>query len=370
MSKNLISALPPLYSRWMDEVLSGRIPEETDATCDHCAMCSTHGKPHPVSELFYNPETKCCTYIPTLPNFLVGRILSDDDESFAKGRMTVEARLRAGLAVTPLGLGMPPAFSFLYAGTAAQTFGLSKTLRCPHYLAEQGGRCGVWKYRSAICATWYCKHVRGAVSAKFWKSLHQLLSAVEQSLSHWCVYELDVGVEALSLLFPAKNSLKQEIPLDALALDGKVDRRVYQMTWGKWSGREQRFYREAARLVDGLDWRDIIAIGGTELKICERLVRDAYSRLTSKELPPFLRVGSLGVLQMGQQTCRVTTYSPIDPLDLPQSLMTVLPYFDGHATLESMAAIEEREGIRLSPELVRKLADFEILIPGESPLDA
>jgi hypothetical protein len=362
MSKNLTNVLPPLYSRWMEEVLSGRIPEETDATCGDCAMCSKDDKAHSRSELFYNPETKCCTYIPTLPNFLVGGILSDNDGAFAKGRMSVKARLRAGLAVTPIGLGMPPTFRFLYSGTAVRTFGLSKTLLCPYYLADEGGRCGVWRHRAAVCATWYCKHVRGAVSARFWKSLHQLLSAVELSLSHWCVDELDIGVEALGLLFPANDPHKQEHQLNALALDGKVDRGVYQIAWGKWSGREQEFYREAARLVDGLDWHDILAIGGTELKICERLVRDAYSRLTAKELPPFLKVGSLSVLQMGEESCRVTTYSPTDPLNLPKNLMAVLPYFDGRSTLEAMAAIEEQEGIRLSPDLVRKLADFEILL--------
>jgi hypothetical protein len=31
------------------------------------------------SALAFHPETKCCTYIPALPNFLVGRIVEDDD---------------------------------------------------------------------------------------------------------------------------------------------------------------------------------------------------------------------------------------------------------------------------------------------------
>ena len=365
MSSITTSTLPPLYARWMEHVLSGRIPEETDATCAECAMCSTDITLHSRSEDFYNPETKCCTFTPTLPNFLVGRILSDDDALFAQGRLSVEARLGAGVAVTPLGLGTPLTFRSLYAGTSTQAFGRSKTLLCPHYREEGGGRCGIWKHRESVCITWYCKHVRGAVGAKFWKSLQRLLLAAEQSLAQWCVYELDIGVDALGFLFSSNPSLKQNHQPDDLALDGKVDRGLYEMAWGTWSGREQEFYREAARLVDGLEWPDILAIGGPELRICERLVRDAYSRLMSKDLPPFLEGGRMSVSQIGHASWRVTTYSATDPLECPRSLMAALPYFDGRSTLESMSLIEQREGIRLSPGLVRKLADFEILIPSE-----
>lgn len=367
MSQNLPSMLPPLYSRWLDQILSGSIPEETAATCSDCAMCAKDGKDHSGSEFFYNPETKCCTYVPTLPNFLAGRILGDEDADFAKGRMTVETRLLAGVAVTPLGLGMPPAFKLLYAETAPRTFGVSKAMRCPHYLADEGGRCGVWKNRAAVCATWYCKYDRGAVGAKFWKSLYQLLSAVEQTLSRWCVVELDIGSDALAVLFPPDNPSARDHQLDGLALDGKVDRRAYAMAWGKWLGREREFYGEAARMVEALDWQNIIAIGGPELKILEQLVGETYRKLMSDELPPSLKAANTRVFPMRLDSSRVVGYSPLDPLDVPQSVMAALPYFDGRSTLQSMAAIESQHGLRLSTGLVRKLADFEILIPDEDP---
>ncbi|HYL82493.1 MAG TPA: hypothetical protein VEU07_16870, partial [Candidatus Acidoferrum sp.] len=70
------SPLPPLYGRWMDDLLPGPIPRETAATCDDCAMWPGPGD-QPRSDFFFLPETKCCTYIPTLPNYLVGRILED-----------------------------------------------------------------------------------------------------------------------------------------------------------------------------------------------------------------------------------------------------------------------------------------------------
>jgi hypothetical protein len=363
------SYLPPLYSRWMDDVFSGRVPEETDATCGDCAMCGQDGKPGSSQDFFFNPETKCCTYIPTLPNFLVGRILDDEDAAFVEGRLTVEARLDEGVGVTPFGLAMPPAFSTLYAETAPQTFGRSACMRCPHYLAEQGGRCGVWKHRAAVCATWYCKHVRGAVGMRFWKTLLQLLSATEHCLSRWCVDELGIGVEALALLFPLKHAVKPECHAGAQAPDSQVDGRKYAAAWGKWKRREREFYREAAWLVNTLEWKDVIAIGGPELRIFEQLAREAYRKLVSEELPPSLKAGGTRVIETQRKSCRVSTYSPLDPLDVPQSVIAVLPYFDGRSTTESMANIEQQEGLRLSPGLVRKLVDFEILVHSPSPED-
>ena len=165
------SPLPALYAAWIDQLLAGPLPQESDATCDDCAMCVEDDAKRARTDISFNPQTKCCTYIPELPNYLVGRILADQDPTSASGRATVEARLRAGIAVTPLGLGQPPSFKVLYKHSRESLFGRSKTLRCPHYLADEGGRCGVWKHRASICATWYCKYVRGEVGLNFWAAM-------------------------------------------------------------------------------------------------------------------------------------------------------------------------------------------------------
>ena len=46
-------------------------------------------------DLFFHRDTKCCTYLPDLPNFLVGRILEDPDPALAPGRASVERRIDA-----------------------------------------------------------------------------------------------------------------------------------------------------------------------------------------------------------------------------------------------------------------------------------
>src|SRR5206468_1973039 len=106
--------LPPLYAVWMREALGRPIPEEKEATCDDCVMLAKGCEAPQTSGFFFDPQTKCCTYVPELPNFLVGRILADSDPAAARGRATLEKRFESGVAVTPLGIGRSPTFRLLY----------------------------------------------------------------------------------------------------------------------------------------------------------------------------------------------------------------------------------------------------------------
>jgi hypothetical protein len=314
------------------------------------------------SSLFFNPQTKCCSYVPTIPNYLVGRIIQDEDPSQASGRATVEDRIRAGVAVSPLGLEQPQNFQMLYGASADTLFGQSRSFRCPHYLDVEGGRCGVWKHRASVCATWHCKYVRGSVGHEFWSALHKLLSTIESSLSRWCVLELDIGSEALSELFPVRMPLKSGGNIDARALDGLANPTKTRKLWGNWAGREAEFYRECARLVEALDWQDVAAINRGEMLIYSRLLSEAYSRLMSEEVPERLKLGAIQVVGMDQDSYCINSYSKYDPLDVPKQLIDVLGYFDGRPTSEALAAISETEGVTIDPTLVRKLSDFGLLV--------
>ena len=364
--------LPPLYATWMREALQGPIPHETEATCNDCVMLAKGGCEAPQgSGFFFDPHTKCCTYIPELPNFLVGRILADRDAASARGRATLEKRLVEGVAVTPLGIGRSPTFRLVYQHSAdLAAFGRNRALRCPHYLEEEGGQCGIWRHRRSTCATWFCKHVRGAVGASFWRAMHELLSAAEEGLTRWCVLELDIGPGALRRLFrPAGGDpMAPGRPIEEGGVDGVADPAIYRELWGSWAGRERDFYAECARRMNALAWKDVAAICGSEVKTREALARQAYSRLISEEPPPALEVGPVKIVRMGGENCRVSSYSAIDLLDIPKPLLDVLHHFDGRPTEEAVRAIAEEEGIDLDEALVRKLADFRILVPSAPPV--
>ena len=255
---HLTTVLPPLYARWIDGLFAAPIPPETRATCDDCAMCAPEGTPAERSSWYFSPRTKCCTYQPKLPNYLVGRALEDRDFASSAGRATLQKRLQAGVGVTPLGIGSARTFDVLYE-SGKKGFGRAESLLCPHYLEEGGGRCGVWRHRNSICATWFCKFERGAVGLEFWDRMRNLLMAIERALSVWCVLEAGLDLEALGTVFRADDRPGSREPLTAADLDGVPDPAVARKIWGTWLGREGEFYGLCGRLVEPLEWSDVAA---------------------------------------------------------------------------------------------------------------
>ena len=355
--------LPPLYQRWMTALLGGPLPEETAATCHDCAMCAKPGD-NPAAGTYFDPRVKCCTYLPELHNFLVGRVLADASPEAARGRATLEARLASGSVVTPLGLGVPRAHAVKYQEGASQTFGHSLAMRCPHYLEEDGGRCGVWRHRNAVCATWFCKHVRGAVGLGFARTLLQVLSTVEKSLARWCVARLELGDDALARLFPPPRQGHAATPL-GVGFEGAIEPEDRRALWGRWLGRERAFFLECARRVSALSWPEVVALSGPELELESRLCRAAYRRLRSTRVEWPLAVGNLDLQNLGREGAHAVSYLDTNPLELPAAVLEVLPYFDGRPKRTVLAAIRRDKGVEVADDLVRRLCDFEVLVPAE-----
>src|SRR5665213_1760171 len=247
--------LSSLYSNWIGELLTGPIPQETKATCDNCAMLPQPGAS--ATSVFFHPATRCCTFEPTLANYRVGLILSDDGDDLAAGRSTVEERLRARVAVTPWGIEASARFALLYNKAPGAVFGRAPALGCPHLIE---GQCGIWRHRPATCTTWFCKHVRGATGFGFWHDLDALLRYVDNQLGLWCALEMGVDARALARLL--------ELPrLDAAELGGDIKEAEYKTLWGGWAGREEDYYRRCAELVLPLGWEEIVRICGPRLTI-------------------------------------------------------------------------------------------------------
>ena len=356
------ASLTPLYSRWMDELLGAPIPRETKATCDDCCMCAKPGEVTGCDDRYFAPDIKCCSIVPELSNFLVGGILSssDLDDDARQGRDSILRRIAEAPVVTPLGLGQSPLFKLVYENQDA--FGRSPTLRCPHYV-QDSGRCGIWRHRGAVCVAWFCKHTRGAVSHAFWRDgLERLLEIIERNLAAWCISELDIGIDALLDLYGATSDARPPA-LTPAQLEDRPDRDRQRRLWGKWSGREQEFYIQCARLVEPLSWNKVIEICGSQARIQADLTRNAYEKLVSVEIPPALKVGSFQLVQITSGTSRVRSYSELDPLDVPAAVMETLGYFDGRPTQQALQAIAADKAIQLDPSLVRKLCDFQLLVP-------
>jgi hypothetical protein len=58
----------------------------------------------------------------------------------------------------------------------------------------------------------------------------------------------------------------------------------------------QADFRECARLVEALRWRDVERICGSEVRAFTKQTREAFARLQSRAIPRRLRVGSFTVI--------------------------------------------------------------------------
>jgi hypothetical protein len=357
------SALPPLYAGWIDALLEGPIPPEENATCGDCAMRPDNTASG--ERVKFHVSTKCCTYLPSLANFLAGRVLSDADPAMTHGRVTLAERIERGNNVTPLGVGTPRQYQVLYGRSDA--FGMAPSMRCPHYIDERGGLCGVWKHRSAICSTWFCKHVRGAVGLAFWKSLEYLLATIEGELAWWNVVELNPGPAAFEALLALREGYLEEEKLSPEDLDGVVEPAARRRYWGTWVGREEEFYRECAARVNALEWTQVLAICGPAVRAHASNARDKYGSLLSDRIPERLEVGPFKIIQSDGDRFFIDSYRGYDPLLLSRRVFQLLPEFDGRPTEEVLAELPEKHGVRMSPGLVRKLVDFAVLEPADAP---
>jgi hypothetical protein len=355
--------LPPLYQRWMGELLPGPIAREEKATCAECALCAPPGTPE--TPEYFSRNIKCCTSVPALPNFLCGRILGDRSAGAQRGRESLLQRLRRGAGVTPLGMATPPARELLRLGSKIEAQGRALALRCPHYLEDSGG-CGIWSHREANCTTWFCRHVRGQVGLDFWNELHQLLRTLEIGLAQHLVLELDLGDEALALLSPVPPGLGRPAPrlaLDAFELDGGVDPALYAARWGRWAGREIELYESCAERVESLGAAEVLALVGVEAAWRKERVLRAYRRARSDELPPRVRVGAFTLLHERAHEVTLQTFSVLDPLTVRRELYAQLHRFDGRELQEALEEIKS-EGVEMNLAEVRELLDYGVLREG------
>ena len=309
---------------------------------------------------FFHPHVKCCSYEPALPNFLVGRIVRDSAPEWQFGRDTVAQRIVRGHGVRPWGLHAARRHGVLY-GSGHRLFGRSPDLRCSHYHAETDS-CGIWPHRNGVCATWFCKHERGATGLRFWSALSALVTEVEWSLGVWCVEQL--GGSPAELERMTRRTADELTPSD---LGAPLDDRAYRLAWGPWAGREAEFYTRAAALVDPLDWPAIERISGVRARVHATLVREASRALETDQVPERSAMRPLRIMRAGQGTFTVESYSGYDPVAMPEVLMRALRYFDGRLTAETLDEIRQQLGTTLTPALVRKLLDFELIagVPDE-----
>jgi hypothetical protein len=350
-------SLPEIYRPLLPPFFSGRAPRETAALCLSCPMLPEQGSPGGASALFFDPGTKCCTYSPSIPNYLVGGLLGDASPALADGRSRIRERIRSRFGVTPWGLIPGRRFELLYSAGAGQAFGRSSNLRC-HFHDPASGHCTVRPWWESTCHTWFCKHVHGKDGLLFWQALRRYLKAVEEALTAFVLDRTGLPPDDL----PGGGDSGA---LSAGELDERpVSEAEYRRLWGRFAGHEEDFYRRAFRLVSGLTRKEFQEAGGALLALRLRALRKAHATALARSAPPALRrAPSLAATHVGGGRYRLTTYSEYDPLVVSRAVFLLLDEFDGERTNRQIGAALRRAGKTVLPgRLVLQLHQARILV--------
>jgi Fe-S-cluster containining protein len=368
VSEALRDAMPPAYGPLLSSFFDRPTVAEPRATCDDCAMCDKSQPPAAAAEptgeaakdletAFFHPVIKCCTYHPTLPNYLVGAILSDEAAELSQGKERVRAKIARRIGVTPYWLAAPRKYLVLLDAARESSFGRSEALLCPYYVKE-GGRCSIWRHRESVCATFFCKHAAGATGHAFWTALRRYLFHVERSLARLAAH----GV--------APHLVEPDLPRNLLTRDDLEDKPPgdYARIWQDWAGREEAFYVECKKRVDALDKdefsRRVDDAAGKEL-LCA--AAKAYEAVTAPKLGPRLvRRRDMRVVPAAGGV-GVTTYSRYDSLFLTQDLYDLLGQFNDEPLDDVVARLSREHDVEIPRELLLELQLHGVLAPPEEP---
>jgi hypothetical protein len=89
----------------LPEFFNKEVPPEQFSDCADCPMiCSSHDKTGEDVSRPFSPETKCCTFHPRLPAYLVGAVLTDDDPELDAGKQKMIEKIASQRGIFPHGV--------------------------------------------------------------------------------------------------------------------------------------------------------------------------------------------------------------------------------------------------------------------------
>ena len=359
ITKGIWEDLPDIYRLFFPSFFSEQFPAEALATCRDCAMCAKADEPRLPNVQYFQPSAKCCTFYPKLPNYLVGGLLQDQNTSMEEGRRRIRERIASKISVTPHGISPPKKFSSLLKLGGDKSFGKNRSLLCPYYLKEEGN-CSIWKFREAVCSTYFCKSVAGPEGKKFWNTLKMYLLHVQDCLIWYCFHEMDIDTEKMWDYLNAYNT----DPLDPEDVDElPLPEEIYQGLWGAWLGKEEEFFLESHQLVQDLSQDEFVRITGITQQIMQDLLKKRRQIVVSPELPIVLKQNpEMKMQKLNEEESVVLTMAGF--FRIRNALYEVMQLFDGIKTTEEIARIvEEQYNDTLRADLLLPMYHNRMLLP-------
>ena len=221
----------------------------------------------------FSKKTKCCTFKPIVPNYLVGGIIQDDTQN-----QTLGTYIDNNTNIFPLGY-FPTSDDLHYYETKVlpDKFGIDDSYSCDFYM---DGNCGIWKYRNAICSTYFCHYFKGFTGKLFWDDVRDFIQFVEDSVSQYCCYELGIPVDYIknntTNFFINVRKAKWVLATKSTLSDDDI--------WGEWLHKKRQFFIECHALASQLTLDQLIALNPTKYNIQLNALQKSYDYMISDSI--------------------------------------------------------------------------------------
>jgi len=360
----IVDSLPSLYSQFLPDIFSAEQVNESKATCDDCAMCETskhseaEARRHTNFPMLFSTGGKCCTFFPSMPNYLVGGLLADTTPELAEGRRRMLERIHGRTGVTPSAIGSSAVHKLLYEKKDPFVFGNPDAVLCPYY-AKDTGLCTIWRFRGATCSTYFCKHDAGKDGVQYWRALKDFLGMIEWELS---VYALWKVAPALARALPTPQSA-EHLSVSSTQITGRPPSDgEYAALWSDWEGREAELYKACHAVVSALTPEEFKRVVGGDGLAFTSVVEHAYQKVVNPpKLPEVLTFNPEVVVKFRPGGEAVLSgYSMLDGVPMPAKAFWVLrAELSGLKPLE--AARPRLKEADISDELLLNLVRMDVL---------
>lgn len=235
--------LPRIYENLLPREILQFSPEEKKATCDNCAM----SPPRHRGKVQYRADLKCCTFHPFMPNYLVGALFTE--QSSTEAHRIFRDKIARREYSLPIGMVAPVRYQVEFNQRQEGDFGQREDWLCPYYNRENQN-CNVWRNRSVVCSTFFCKSSYGKVGLKFWEKLGSYLWYVELALLEEALVMLDFSPRQVMSLLDYHNRH------EGTAAEMKswvIPEKTAKDLWNGYYDDQESFYKKSFEIVGNID---------------------------------------------------------------------------------------------------------------------
>lgn len=345
MITTLFQQLPKIYEPMLPAIFGKPIPVEQYADCMNCHMCKPNDAVKDVRT--FSEKTKCCTFKPIIPNYLVGAILNDSDN-----QTKLHDYIKTGTKLAPLGYYPTKTELRDYANIIPDKFGMDESVMC-ELLVD--GNCSVWQYRNSICSSYFCHYYKGIHGKAFWEAVRDFLQFIEEAISEHCA--LSLGIPASHLTNATTNFFinVQDAQLDATDTNNSTNH------WAAWESNKADYFAKCYSIASELTEEKIAALNPNRYAIKLAELTTAFNRMTEPTLPSQL---------MLNPKCKIIPFDDQQSffmisrlVKLPSIVAQIAPLFDGQSPTEKVQeTAKETLNVDLTNEYILHLYEQSILV--------